>query len=641
VGFVQFSGTDALMRRAGVPALADALDECVRTVQQATEAHDVTFFESDINRDGGKIMLTAGAPRSAGDDEDRMLRAARRIVERAGVLPVRIGVNRGHVFAGDFGPEFRRTYSVKGDAVNLAARVMARAQPGEVLATEAILAASRTAFELERLEPFFVKGKAKAVDAARVGPMRGESATADDGGAFVGRDDELALVARALESLPAGTGTLIDIVGEPGIGKSRLVAEIRARAGGLAVVSGRGGTYESTTAYFPFRRLLREALAHHFAVDEVGDPVPYLHRLAGEVPELAPWLPLLAIPFDVSLPDTTETRELDEQFRKPRLEEVTLEALRRLLPGPTVFVLEDAHLVDDASVDLLRRVESERAERPWAVLVTRRDAPSGYRPTGSEPDDVHLPLQALDADAALRLVAAETRGAPLTREVMKVIAQRAGGNPLFLAGLAKVTGRSGRLADLPESIEGLVTSQIDRLDPRDRTVLRYAAVLGMRFEEAALSEILAGRVDGGDAVAAGRLADFLERHGEGGLRFRHSLIRDVAYAGLPFRLRREAHERVGRALESRSAEPAAESELLSLHFFHAGVYDKAWTYSRIAGRRAHSRRGRATRRRPMRSPRCSSNSATCRRSPAHRARPWRPTGGRAASSVRRRWRRPI
>jgi tetratricopeptide (TPR) repeat protein len=100
---------------------------------------------------------------------------------------------------------------------------------------------------------------------------------------------------------------------------------------------------------------------------------------------------------------------------------------------------------------------------------------------------------------------------------------------------------------------------------------------------------MAGRVDGGDAVAAGRLADFLERHGEGGLRFRHSLIRDVAYAGLPFRLRREAHERVGRALESRSAEPAAESELLSLHFFHAGVYDKAWTYSRIAGRRAHSR----------------------------------------------------
>ena len=92
--------------------------------------HGVTFFETDINRDGGKIMLTAGAPRSLGHDEERMLRAARLIVDRIGELPLRIGVNRGPVFSGDFGPDFRSTYSVKGDAINLAARVMGKAAPG-------------------------------------------------------------------------------------------------------------------------------------------------------------------------------------------------------------------------------------------------------------------------------------------------------------------------------------------------------------------------------------------------------------------------------------------------------------------------------------------------------------------------------
>ena len=136
VAFVQFSGTDALLEQSGPAALAEALDEVVRNVQDATAAHGVTFFESDINRDGGKIMLTAGAPRSLGHEEDRMLRAARVVIERPGVLPVRIGVNRGPVFSGDFGPAFRRTYSVKGDAINLAARVMGKAQPGEVLATD-------------------------------------------------------------------------------------------------------------------------------------------------------------------------------------------------------------------------------------------------------------------------------------------------------------------------------------------------------------------------------------------------------------------------------------------------------------------------------------------------------------------------
>jgi class 3 adenylate cyclase/tetratricopeptide (TPR) repeat protein len=588
VAFVQFSGTDVLMRESGAAALAVALDECVRNVQHATAAHGVTFFESDINRDGGKIMLTAGAPRSAGDDEERMLRAARMIADGAGTLPLRVGVNCGHVFAGDFGPAFRRTYSVKGDAINLAARVMGKAQPHQVLATRAVVGRSRTAFHTEVLEPFMVKGKALPVHAVAVGHVVG-ARTGELDGPFVGRTDELALLDEMLARTRDRSGTFVDLVGEPGIGKSRLVAEVCARAAGLTVVHCPSGAYESGTAYFPFRALLREALGVRHDTDPGAIAARLTDRIKDNAPELLPWLPLLAIPLDIEMPQTSETAELDERFRKPKLEQVTIEALRLLLPTPAVLVFEDVHLMDEASAELLRRVESERERQPWLVLVTRRQQASGFVPAGSGPGWLRLPLAALDAPAALELLLAATQNTPLTKEAMRSLADRAGGNPLFLGGLALIAGRSGSVSELPDSVEGVVTSQIDRLDPYDRTLLRYAAVLGMSFPEAALRDMLAGRPHLVDDDALQRLGDFLEGDGADGVQFRHALTRDVAYAGLPFRLRREMHERVGLALEASLETPESESELLSLHFFHAGRYEKAWAYSRVAGGRAQSR----------------------------------------------------
>src|SRR3954468_23682362 len=171
VAFVQFSGTDAMLEAEGPLALAAALDDVVRNVQHACADHDVTFFETDINRDGGKIMLTAGAPRSADHDEERMLRVARMVLDRAGRLPLRIGINRGHVFTGDFGPDFRRTVSVKGDAINLAARVMGKAAPGQVLATVEVVRRSQTLFRTTELPPFMVKGKSQPVRAAEIGAL--------------------------------------------------------------------------------------------------------------------------------------------------------------------------------------------------------------------------------------------------------------------------------------------------------------------------------------------------------------------------------------------------------------------------------------------------------------------------------------
>ncbi len=322
VGFVQFSGTDELLAAEGPAALADALDETVRNVQEACGRHGVTFFETDINRDGGKIMLVAGAPVSGGHNEQRMLLATRLILDRPGALPLRIGVNSGPVFSGDFGPTFRRTYSVKGDAINLAARVMGKAVPGQLLATVATLSASSTRFELELLPPFMVKGKARLVEAASVGPVLGRDTGATAEVPLVGREGELAALVGALDRARSRRGSVLELVGEPGIGKTRLVGELRARADDVVVLTAACEEYEASTPYFPLRALILEAcgLAAH------ESPSAVLQRLVDRVgpnhPELLPWLPLLGVPLDVELPPTEETDAVEERFRRARVADV-------------------------------------------------------------------------------------------------------------------------------------------------------------------------------------------------------------------------------------------------------------------------------------------------------------------------------
>lgn len=580
VAFVQFSGTDQLIRSEGPSALADELDKLVRSVQHACADHEVTFFETDINRDGGKVMLVAGAPRSAGHDEERMLRVARLVLDRAGRLPLRIGINRGRVFSGDFGPPFRRTYSVKGDAINLAARVMGRATPGQALSTLEVLDHSQTVFDTKELPPFMVKGKSRPVRAAALGELQGARVHDQAAVPLAGMETEMAVLNAALAETRARRGRLVDIVGDPGIGKSRLVGELLSAAGDLRVVGAACEEYESSTPYFPFRRLLREVLSVPAEMAPADFARILTTRLKASAPGLVPWLPLLGPPMDIAMPPTREVEELAEQFRKARLEAVVAELFRSVLATPTVVVIEDVHLMDDASADLLRAVLSEPEQQPWLVLLTRQEVPGGFVPTG---DGVtSLRPAPLTSDAALGLVRAALEDHPMTARALEALAERGAGNPLFLQALATEARRPSGAPDLPASVEALITSQVDRLDPEDRTVLRYAAVLGTVVDESALQDLAGEHYRLGTLP---RLESFIGRDTSGRLRFRSALIRDVAYEGLSFSRRRGLHDQVGSTIE-RSGLPDANCHLLSLHFFHAERHDRAWRYSVLAAEKA-------------------------------------------------------
>jgi class 3 adenylate cyclase/tetratricopeptide (TPR) repeat protein len=581
--FIHVMGVDDLLGRDGPEEVAGALATTLSAIERTGLEYGVSFFDTDIYVGGGKLMLMAGAPASTGADEERMLRAMRAVLDGGLPLTLRIGVTRGRIFVGDFGPAYRRTYTVTGDSVNLAARLMARAEPGQILVANDVVERSRTRFDVSALEPFTVKGKAEPVHAYALGRALGAAAVETERAPLVGRDQELAVLLAGLESLRAGSSVLVDLVGEPGLGKSRLVEELRARAGEIRTLSVECDEYASSTAYGVFGIVLHELL-------ELADDAPpaeaeaaLLACVASTAPHLAPWLPLLGTPLGLELAETAETALLDERFRRERVHEVTAELLGMLLLEPTVLAFEDAHWMDDASAELLRHLAAQLELRPWMIVVTRREQDSGFLPADGS-GAVRIDLLPLRPEQASALLQATTEEMPLLPHELEALAERSGGNPLFLAELLAAARQAGGIESLPDSVESLLMAQIDRLSPADRRLLRSAAVLGAVFSPGLLADALGEAVDG---AAWLRLGDFLHEQGDGTFRFRHALVRDAAYEGLSYRRRRELHSTVGLTIERDARKRGDDdAELLSLHFFYAHELEKAWHYSRTAGERA-------------------------------------------------------
>ncbi|MDQ0615392.1 class 3 adenylate cyclase/tetratricopeptide (TPR) repeat protein [Microbacterium sp. W4I4] len=587
IGFVQFTGTDALLQDA--ERAADAVAALVETVQRACLRHGVTFFETDIAADGGKIMLIAGAPRSAGRDAARMLSVARQIADHTGPLQVRVGVSTGPVFAGELGPALRRAYSVKGDAVNLAARLLGRAQPGQVVATADAVSTARLRLQAVPIEPFLVKGKRVPVHALTVLHVDEQTSDARGETPFVGRSAEIAVLRAALAAASDHRGSVIDVVGEPGIGKTRLVAEAGAPDGIRSLVTSASG-YEADAPYAAVGGLLRAALgiAPHDESDAVASRLS--QTVHAERPDLLPWLPLIGVPLGVELPSTRDVDELDPRFRRGRIEDAVVALLASLLPAPTVLIFEDTHLLDEASDSLLLRLESEAHRHPWCVIATRREVPVGHVPRLQEPADRRIALAAMPHELARALVEQAAGSVRQSRHALEAIVERGQGNPLFLTSLATRQSGSTTEEELPGSVEAVLLVDIDRLDTADRALLRLAAVLGTRFDPRFLARLRdAGaetRLSAEDI--ADRLAEFVRPVDDGDLEFRHAMVRDVAYAGLPFRLRRRLHEQVALAWEN-AADQSSSSERLSLHFHAAGLHERAWVHSLHAGEQARGK----------------------------------------------------
>jgi class 3 adenylate cyclase/tetratricopeptide (TPR) repeat protein len=589
VAFAEIRGTDDLLERDGPEALADALEERITGIQESCLRFDVTFAQTDISSAAVKAILLAGAPRTAGgEEEELMLRATRAVIEQPGALPVRVGVNTGRVFAGIVGTLTRRTYTFYGDAINTAARIMVRAADGQLLAREDVLERARTTYAATPVDPFAAKGKAELIRASEVGHAVGEREQ-EAIGPFVGRESELDALLDALTAAGEGPGGLALVRGATGLGKTRLLGELCAQAAGARTLRVQCAQTGASHPYSAAGALMLRALQ----LDRHAPGPAVERRLRATVrelaPELEPWLPLLGLVVGLTLPPTRESGALEESFVPERIA-VTVEALLDVLVAEAALVVvDDAQFMDEASAALIGHLATGVEARRWLLVVAQR--------TGDGDGDFALPegiaavtvaLAPLESEAARLLVVQLTDDAPLPAHVVAAIAARSDGSPLFLTEMVRAMREGADHDTLPESVEGLMALQIDELPSADRSVLRQAAVMGARFTRARLMVVLELDDREADAVLK-RLAGFLVAGDDGILAFRHGLLRDAAYHGLSFRRRRTLHRRVAESLElaagRRVADVAAD---LTHHFFEAGMWGSALRYGQIAGSSARS-----------------------------------------------------
>lgn len=575
VAFVHFDGTDARISADPVAAAAE-LHHLVTRAQAVCAANGVAFLASDVDHDGGKLILVAGAPDTAGDDEDRMVRALRQLIDDPGPLPLRIGVHRGPVFAGEVGPPYRRAYTVMGDTVNLAARLMAAAAPGQLIASSAVLDRLKGVYAVTALPPFTVKGKRAPVEAGLVGDFTNTVATAEtDRTPIVGRDPERAELARALEGARAGRGGLVNITGEPGLGKSRLALSVVEGAAVRGV--GRGDPYDAAVPWGALRRALVPVVPGALDV-----------AVAERAPHLQPWLPLLAAVFGATTTvPTPEVDDLDPAFRLDRTHRALVDLIDAVVgEGDLVIVLDDIHWADSLTVGAVRALGDAAVDRRWLLVTT---TPPGATDLVASAGTSHVELGPLDDEATAALADAAALPQLLRPDERDRIVSHAGGNPLFIRELVASRHTPENGDDVPDSLESVIGRQIDRLDPGDRKLLRTASVLGASFDPQLLAAIVGDEMQSGIGRAMSRLGAFLELElATARIRFRNPCVRDVAYATLPFRRRRELHLRAGTELEARGT-ALADAAVLALHAHHGGDHERSWRYSVAAGWQAARR----------------------------------------------------
>ncbi len=581
VGFLLVGGIGHLQSQRGPEVAASELARLVDGIEAIVDRYDVAALHTDIAPDGFKVVLCAGAPRNVGNTSDAMVRAALEIAALDSPLTLRQGIQTGRAFAGFLGSTYRRTYTLMGDVVNTAARMLGPAGDREVVAVEDVLADARDTYLTDRLEPLQVKGKSAPITAHRMVDFEHAAHLQVVEGRLHGRDEERDRLQHALST----GGRVVDLVGSAGSGKTRLITEAIERVAvvqAFHLLRGTASQFGRTVPYGAARTMLRTGLG----LDVLADPLhtgEILTKIVHErCPALAPMLPLLAVPIGAEVPATPEAEAISEEFRRARIHDAVVDLVDGALGGDTTLVIEDAQWVDDGSRELVEHLARTAAERPWTVIVARRDDTEGPTLDGEHVE--RLELTPLD-DADVRGLAIESSQQPLSDDDLGVILDRAAGNPLFALELTRAVGTGG--GAVPDSVEKLLATRIDDLPPTARRVIRLAAVVGVSFPAKALDVLLGARAD--VALDDPALTGLIEPSGPGRWRFTQTLYRDAAYEGLPFARRRVLHGRVGEHLEASAGARIDEvADALSLHFAEAGAHRRAWAYSVRAGDRALS-----------------------------------------------------
>ncbi|MGH7354294.1 MAG: AAA family ATPase [Candidatus Rokuibacteriota bacterium] len=617
--FADLKGSMELLAARDPEEARTLLDPVIERMMEA-----VHHYEGLVNQVmGDGIMALFGAPLAHEDHAIRACYAALRMQESAkryaeevqrshGVpLSIRVGLHSGEVVVRSIGSDLDMDYTAVGQTTHLAARLEQAAQPGSTLLTATTLALAEGYVAVKPVGPIRIKGLSEPVDVydligtgaarTRLQARAGRGLTR-----FIGRDAEMDALRRALEQAGEARGQVVAVVGEPGVGKSRLLWEIRHshRLHGWLVLESASASYGKASAYLPVIDLLRS----YFQIEGRDDTRRTREKVTGKLltldPSLGATVPALLALLGVAVDDPAW-----EALDPPQRRQQTLDAVKRLLLResqiqPLLVAFEDLHWIDGESQALLDGlVESLPAAR---VLLFVNYRPEYQHRWSSRTYYTQLRLDPLPSASAAELLDT-LLGADATLPPLKrFLIERTEGNPFFLEecvqALAETTALAGergayRLTrsietlEVPATVQVILAARIDRLHPDDKSLLQVASVIGESVPLSLLHAVAALSEDG-LRTALGHLqgAEFLYEASlfpEAEYAFKHGLTCQVAYGSLLQDRRRHLHARVADAIERMAGERTGEhAERLAYHAFKGELWDRAVTYLRQAGARA-------------------------------------------------------
>jgi len=589
--FAAFPAPDPELDQQAGAKLQAYLSRVFRTVRRFGGYVNKTQMDDK----GSTFLALFGAPLSHEDDAARALQCALELRD----LPapdgpaVRAGIAAGLVYCGEVGSATHREYTVIGDTVNLAARLMQAAAPGQILVGDSTRRAAGPAFDWGEATALAVRGRSAAVTVSVLEGAR--SAPADSGlpsGDPIGRAAERTVLEAALERALSGSGQVVGLRGEAGVGKSALArATLNAAAQlGARCMRGECLSYRSASGYLAWREIMRGLVG----IDSAAPPARQAERLAERLtaidPRLSARMPLLGAALGLPMADNAVTRELGPQERKQGLEALVLDLLdHAAAEAPLALAIESCDWIDPLSRDLLEAVARHIAGLPVLIVLTYRSAP-GHGALRL-PHSRELRVAELSPEEAERLIArvvARLYGPNATppRALVERVNARAQGNPFYIEQLLSLAHERGldlssdaaiAALELPDSLHSLILSRIDRLSEDAKTALKVASVIGREFSPRWLSGVYPPLANNGhlrDGLAELRRSDLAVPGGDGpdaAYLFRHVLTREVAYASLSRATRADLHERAGAFIER--SFPGELDRHLDLLAHHYGLSD--------------------------------------------------------------------
>lgn len=609
--FIHFSGISYDKNKdKGV----ELLKKFYKILRETTNKYDGWINRLDVYKDSERIIVIFGFPNAYEDEEKRAMIFINDLISNSEIhnIKIRAGVNSGFVFIAPLGNEIRREYTMIGDAVNLCARIAASADNGDIVVTEEIYNKTYDLFEYKFLGEREYKGKKDKIPILKLinkkeSQYKGIKRWIGESESIVGRKKEIKKIREIVNAVLGSKGQILCIVGEPGIGKTRLTEEFITicKQNGFGVYLGDCISYGSSFSYYPFIDILLKFFS--FTQNDLPETKKEkIKKKCEEVnKELIEWLPLIGEVIGLTFPETKLTKYLDPKIKKQRINEIILEIIKyESNVKPVTIIIEDVHWADSGSMDVInyicRNIEKERI---IMALV--------YRPMETKEEFMgkkwsnELLLKELKNEEILELIENLLNIKNIPEDFKNIIFEKSQGNPFYVEELVKSLIEQGNIIEekegwsfktetkelkLPDTLESLILSRIDRLDFQDRNVLQIASVLGKEFDEFLIQGIYGNKTALNKSLKNLKTLDLLrkeKKEGEIKFYFKHILTREVAYNTLSYARKEELHRNTGVYIEIEMKERKDEFlPLLSYHFYMGKDYEKSLIYSVQVGEKA-------------------------------------------------------